>query len=147
MQIAKETEIPASTIMREDAGVSAQKVIEAAEEVQEMVSVEAGNLLKMSAEDQRVEALGTKEQASGAATEDPKGKDHIHNASDNIADLELSSLSSSTHTSSTASPSNLNSSLVTSSVASTSSSSCKMYVDSFNFLTEVLFFFLAINLP
>jgi len=33
MQIAKETEIPASNILREDAGVSAHNVIEAAEEV------------------------------------------------------------------------------------------------------------------
>jgi len=74
MQIAKETEIHASSIMREDTGVSAQKVIEAREEVQEMVSAEAGNLLKMSAEDQRVEASGTEEHTSGAATEDPKGK-------------------------------------------------------------------------
>ena len=47
--------------MREDAGVSAHKVIEAAEEVQKMASVEAGNLLKMSVEIQRVEASGTEE--------------------------------------------------------------------------------------
>ena len=70
MQIAKETEIPASSILREDAGVSAQKVIEVVEEVQKMASVEAGNLLKMSAEIQRVEASGTKEQALDAATEE-----------------------------------------------------------------------------
>jgi len=71
-----------------------------------MASAEAGNLLKMSAEFQRVEASGTEEQAS---TEDHQGKDSIHNASDNIADPELSPLSSSTYTSSTPSPSNLNS--------------------------------------
>ena len=39
----------------------------------------------------------------------PQGKDSIHNASENIADPELSPLSSSTYTSSTPSPSNLNS--------------------------------------
>ena len=55
MQIAKETKILASRILREDAGVSAQKVIEAAEEVHEMASAKAGNLLKMSPEIQRVE--------------------------------------------------------------------------------------------
>jgi len=104
MQIARETEIPASSILMEDAGVSAQKVIETAEEVQKMASAEAGNLLKMSAEIQRVEASGTEEQASDAATEDHQGKDSIHNASENIADLELSPLSSSTYTSSTPSP-------------------------------------------
>ena len=110
MQIAREIEIPASRILREDAGVSAQKVIEATEEVQEMASTEAGNLLKMLAEIQRVEASGTEEQALDTATEDHHGKDSIHNASENIADPELSPLSSSTHTSSTPSPSNLNSS-------------------------------------
>jgi len=70
MQIARETEIPTSSILREDVGVSAHKVIEAAEEVQKMASTEAGNLLKMSVEIQRVQASGTKEQASDAATED-----------------------------------------------------------------------------
>ena len=89
--------------------MSAQKVIEAAEEVQEPASVEVGNLLKMSSEIQRVEASGTEELASDAATEDHQGKDSIHNASENIADPELSPLSSSTYTSSTPSPSNLNS--------------------------------------
>jgi len=70
MQIARETEIPTSSILREDVGVSAHKVIEAAEEVQKMASAEAGNLLKMSVDIQRVQASGTKEQASDAATED-----------------------------------------------------------------------------
>jgi len=93
MQIAKETEIPALSILREDAGVSAQKVIEAAEEVLEMALAEAGNLLKISVEIQRVEASGTEEQASDAAAKDHQGKDSIHNASENIADPELSPLS------------------------------------------------------
>jgi len=51
----------------------------------------------MSAEIQRVEASGTEEQASVVVTEDHQGKDSIHNASENIADPELSPLSSSTH--------------------------------------------------
>jgi len=71
---------------------------------------EAGNLLKMSAEIQRVKASEIEEQASDDATEDHQGKDSIHNACENIADPELSPLSSSTYTSSTPSPSNLNSS-------------------------------------
>ena len=41
--------------------MSAQKVIEAAEEVLEMALAEAGNLLKISVEIQRVEASGTEE--------------------------------------------------------------------------------------
>jgi len=53
--------------------VSAQKYIEAAEEVHEMASAKAVNLLKMSAETQRVEASGTEEQASVAFTEDHQG--------------------------------------------------------------------------
>ena len=110
MQVAREIEIPASGMLREDVGVSAQKVIEAAEEVQELASVEVGNLLKMSTEIQRVEASGIEEQASDAATEDHQGKDSIHNASENITDAELSLLLSSTYTSPTPSPSNLNSS-------------------------------------
>ena len=56
-------------------------MIEAAKEVHEMASTKAGNLLKMSAEIQRVKALGTEEQASVAATEDHQGKYSIHNAS------------------------------------------------------------------
>ena len=54
MQIDRETKILTSRILREDACVSAQKVIEAAEEVREMASAKAGNLLNMSAEIQRV---------------------------------------------------------------------------------------------
>ena len=97
MQIDRETKILTSRILREDACVSAQKVIEAAEEVREMASAKAGNLLNMSTEIQRVEALGTEEQASVATIEDHQGKDSIHIASENIADPELSPLSSSTH--------------------------------------------------
>jgi len=51
----------------------------------------------MLAEIQRVEASGTEEQASVAVIEDHQGKDSIHNAFENIADLELSPLSSITH--------------------------------------------------
>ena len=42
MQIARETKILASRILTEDAGVSAQKVIEAAEAVHEMASEKLG---------------------------------------------------------------------------------------------------------
>ena len=88
--------------------MSAQKVIEAAEEVQEMAATVAGEVLKVSTEDHR-EASCNEEHTSEAAKEDPKGKNPIHNTSDDIADLDLSSLSSSSHTSSTPSPSNHNS--------------------------------------
>ena len=65
MQIDRETKILTSRILREDACVSAQKVIEAAEEVREMASAKAGNLLNMSAEIQSVEASGTEDKAIG----------------------------------------------------------------------------------
>jgi len=42
MQIARETKILASRILTEDAGVSAQKVIEAAKTVHEMASEKLG---------------------------------------------------------------------------------------------------------
>jgi len=109
LQLDKEIEVPTSRIVREYAGVSAQKVIEVVEEVQDMAITVVGEVLKISAEDQRGEASCTEEHTSEAATEDRKGKNPIHNTSDDIANLDLSSLSSSSHTSSTPSPSNLNS--------------------------------------
>ena len=110
MQLVKEIEVPVSSIVREDVGVSAQKVIEVVEEVQEIAATVTGEMLKMSTEDQRGKASCTEEHTSEAASEDPKGLNPTHNTSDNIADLDLSSLSSSSHTSSTPSPSNLNTS-------------------------------------
>ena len=61
-------------------------------------------MLKVSIEDHRGEALCTEEHTLEAAKEDPKGKNPIHNTSDDITDLDLSSLSSSSHTSLTSSP-------------------------------------------
>ena len=52
MQLAKEIEVPSSRIIGEDAGENAQKVIKVAGEVQKMVSAEAGELLKITVEDQ-----------------------------------------------------------------------------------------------
>jgi len=52
LQLAKEIEVPSSRIIGEDAGENAQKVIKVAGEVQKMVSAEAGELLKITAEDQ-----------------------------------------------------------------------------------------------
>jgi len=57
LQLVKEIEVAASRILREDAGENAQKVIKAAEDVQKMVSAEAGELLKITAEGQREETV------------------------------------------------------------------------------------------
>jgi hypothetical protein len=43
LELAKEIEVPASSIVRKDAGAIAQEVIKATEEVQEMVAIEAGS--------------------------------------------------------------------------------------------------------
>jgi hypothetical protein len=45
LEIAKEIEVPASSIAREDDGVVAQKLVEATEDLQEMATSDAGNLL------------------------------------------------------------------------------------------------------
>ena len=45
LELAKEIEVPASSIAREDAGVSAQQVIKVVEEAQEFVTTEARSLL------------------------------------------------------------------------------------------------------
>jgi len=45
LELAKKIEVPASSMAREDVGVSAQQVIKAAEEAQEFVTTEAGSLL------------------------------------------------------------------------------------------------------
>ncbi|RHN74569.1 hypothetical protein MtrunA17_Chr2g0311811 [Medicago truncatula] len=49
MELAKQIKIPASSIAREDAGADAEKVIKAAEEVQELVASEAGSLMNIAA--------------------------------------------------------------------------------------------------
>jgi len=45
LELAKEIEVPASSIEREDVGVSAQQVIKVAEEAQEFVTTKAKSLL------------------------------------------------------------------------------------------------------
>jgi len=67
LELAKEIEVPASSIAREDAGVIAQEVIKSVEEVQDWVSTEARSLL--------ISAGALEEETSGAgelvkATED-----------------------------------------------------------------------------
>jgi len=49
LDIAKEIEVPASSIVREDVGVDAQEVIKAAEVVQELVATEAESLVMVIA--------------------------------------------------------------------------------------------------
>lgn len=45
LEVAKETEIPASSVAREDAVIDAQEVVKATEDLQELVASEAGNML------------------------------------------------------------------------------------------------------
>jgi hypothetical protein len=98
LQIASDIDVPATSLIRKSAVNDAQKVIELAEDVQELVTEEAGELLKSTVEDQREE--GTSEAA--------RGNSPSHNISDSITDLVTSSPSSSSETSSTPSPSTKN---------------------------------------
>jgi hypothetical protein len=47
LEIEEEIEVPASSIARKDAGMVAQQLVEATEDLQEMASSEAGNLLRL----------------------------------------------------------------------------------------------------
>jgi len=60
LELAKEIEVPASSIAWEDAGVSAQQVIKAVEDAQEFVTTEAKSLL-ISADVQVEESSGAGE--------------------------------------------------------------------------------------
>jgi len=106
LQIASEIEVPTSNLVRENVSEDAQKVIELAEDIQEFVTEEAGELLKITAEHQGEE--GTSEDAASKVTQ---GNNPSHNTSNNITDLDTSSPSSSLETSPTPSPVNQTSKL------------------------------------
>ena len=96
VNIANEIEISPASLLKEIVAEDAQKVIELAEDVQELVTKESNDLLKVNLEDQRRE--GTSEVA--------KGNGPPHTISDNSTKLDTSSPSSSSDTSSIPSPSN-----------------------------------------
>ncbi|RHN66797.1 hypothetical protein MtrunA17_Chr3g0095541 [Medicago truncatula] len=95
LELAKEIEVPVSSIAREDVGADAQEVIKAAEVVQEFVETEAGSLVVLTAEGVQEENVGCSEaDASEASRGNP---DSLHNA--NIIEIESSSTSTSHSTS------------------------------------------------
>lgn len=94
--IASEIEVPAETLLKELTTEDAQKVFKLAEDIQDLVAEETDELLK---EVQREE--GT---SGFAALEDTRGNSPSLNISDNLTDLDTSSPSSSSETSSTPSP-------------------------------------------
>ena len=94
VNIANEIKIPPASLFKEIVGEDAQKVVELAEDVQELVANESDELLKINLEDQRKE--GTSEAATEAATsEAAKGISPPNTFSDNLTELDTSSPSSS----------------------------------------------------
>jgi len=111
LELAKEIEVPASSIAREDAGVIAQEVIKSVEEVQDWVSTKvrsliisagaleeetsgAGELVKATEDVQREEAAISEADASEATR---GNTDSLHTA--NVIEIESSSASPSHSTS------------------------------------------------
>jgi len=90
-ELAKGIEVPASSIARENAGTIAQQIVKAAEEVQELVTSEAGSMLMIAGEKSDVEVQMKKVVTSEAAQGNP---DSLHSA--NIVEIESSSPSTST---------------------------------------------------
>ena len=101
MHIASEIEVPAASLIRESVGEDAQKVIELAEDVQELVAEKDDELLKSTVENQKEEGI-----SEVAASKPTRGNSASHNISDSITNLDTSSPSSSSETSSIPSPSN-----------------------------------------
>jgi len=111
LELAKEIEVPTSSIAREDAGVVAQEVIKSVEEVQDWVSTEArsllisagaleeetssaGELVKATKDVQREETVISEADASEATQ---GNTDSLHTA--NVIEIESSSASPSHSTS------------------------------------------------
>ena len=104
-ELAKGIEVPASSIASENAGTIAQQIVKAAEEVQELVTSEAGSLLMIAGEKsieevQKDDDVGSEATASEALRGNP---DSLH--SSNIIEIESSSESPSTSTSTSTSTS------------------------------------------
>jgi nucleotide-binding universal stress UspA family protein len=78
-ELAKGIEVPASSIAREDAGIVAQQVVQAAEEVQEMVTSEAGSLLMVAAEGVQEDNVDASEAVIPEALRGNHDSPHIDN--------------------------------------------------------------------
>ena len=81
--IASEIDVPAESLMKESTAEDAQKVVELAEEIQNQVTEETGEMLK----DVQREEAGTSEADALEAT---RGNSYSHIISDNITDLDAS---------------------------------------------------------
>lgn len=102
-ELAKGIEVPISSIAREDVGVSAQQVVKATEELQDLVTSEAESLLMIAGEKTTEEVQEDDDASSGAAApEADKGNsDSPHHS--NVIVVESSSTTSSQSTSLTSS--------------------------------------------
>jgi hypothetical protein len=95
-ELVEGIEVPVSSIVREDAGISAHQVVKATEEVQELVTSEAGSLLMVAAEEVQEENVDASKAGVSEATRG--NPDSPHNA--NVIVVESSSTTSSQSTSS-----------------------------------------------
>jgi hypothetical protein len=108
LELGKEIEVPASSFVKKDVGASAQNVIKAAEEVQELVKTKAWSLLagiqgeETSSVGELVKSTeGVQEKASCSeadASEAAKGNTDSLNTA-NVIEVESNSTSSSPSTS------------------------------------------------
>jgi hypothetical protein len=102
-ELTKRIEVPVSSIAREDVGVSAQVVIKATEEVQELVTSEAGSLLMVAAEGVQEENVDTSKAGVSKADKGNPDSPHI----DNIIVVESDSTSTSSQSTSSTSSSDM----------------------------------------
>jgi hypothetical protein len=77
-ELAKGIEVPASSIAREDDGVIAQQLVQATEEVQEMTTSEAGNMLMVVKAGEEVHEDNTGGSDSAAPEADTGNPDSSH---------------------------------------------------------------------
>jgi len=94
LEIAKEIEVPAEALLKESIVENAQKIVELAGNLQELVVV--GELLNDTEEAQKEDVacsdVGTSEADASRAT---RGNTDSHNISDNVIEVESSSISTS----------------------------------------------------
>jgi len=99
--IASEIGVPVVSLLKESTTADAQKVVELAEEIQDLVTEESGELLK----EVHWEEVGISEADASEAT---RGNSSSHIISDDITELDTSSPSSSSDKTSTSSPTTKN---------------------------------------
>jgi preprotein translocase subunit SecD len=104
-ELAKGIDVPASSIAREDAGDVAQQVIQATEEVQHLVSSEAGNMLMVVSEEAAEEVQEDNADALEAAGPEAStgNSDYTHSKNVIVVESDSTSSTSSQSTSSSSS--------------------------------------------